>query len=56
MAEQFLNRPDVISFLQEVGGKTVPQRVHRGLFGISIQHNNKFWAIILKFNAVFNIQ
>ena len=27
MAEQFLNRPDVVPFLQQMRGKRVPQRV-----------------------------
>ena len=32
MAEQLLNRPYIITLFKQVSGKTVPQRMHRGLF------------------------
>ena len=33
MAHQFLDRPDIIAVLQQVGGKTVPKRMARPVLG-----------------------
>jgi hypothetical protein len=53
VTQQFLYRPDIIPVFQKMCGKTVPQRMHRGLLNLPVlmlfgQPAEKFGGLFIR--------